>query len=403
MSDTRSPDIRTAFDGVVTEGGKSVGRTTTRNMEELKAIATETPTWLMEHFLMPSTMAVISGSMGSGKSLLALDIGLSYAGGRSELYGKRLMNTSGEHERAVFYVDGENSRASYAQRVLAWGQKNHDLNLGFEVLPHFTRWEMGEVTMSDEPGLVERLTASFVGNDYYPQLVIFDTLSTLAGVESEQDNADFMRLMNAIRVMHDTIGCCVLVMAHPSKEVSARLKELLEHDANVDPAMSVRGASAVAQRASSMFVIANSQRAEKSSDNNISLIRQTKMRDGNAPWITRSIRIGGRKMDTVGGPISVPVIESMDSHKALALGVTRKEESTLEVMRGGFDDDSWHSITEYGEALNGSTQAISARTLRNYVGKKDFRDAFEKQGVAWEMNREKTAKKSWHFKIEGAE
>ncbi|MDQ0645653.1 AAA family ATPase [Microbacterium murale] len=188
---------------------------------DLKALPR--PDWLIEGLVQESGIVVLAGEGGLGKSFLAIDWACRLATGEN-WFGRKVKRGR------VLYVAGEGVEF-FDDRLTAWEEYN-SLRVPDERLQYVREG----FTLSD-PASVEYMRQAVTERAY--DLVILDTLSQLAEVENENDNAQLAAIMRQARAIRQARpGCSVLIVHHTNKGERGK----------------VRGASAIRSNADAVIV-----------------------------------------------------------------------------------------------------------------------------------------------------
>jgi len=178
-------------------------------------------------FVLPGLLTESTGLIiapgGTGKSMIALEIGMSVALGRDvfDLFG-------GEEIRPgdVVYLNVEDSRQLIHSRLHNFGtmfENQHDideLEAALHILPAVG---MGFRIATKEGGHVvatpqfEEWTKRLKEMQVRPRLVIFDTLNRLSAGLDENSNAEMGQLMSLIDAFNRNVGCASMIVHHASK------------------------------------------------------------------------------------------------------------------------------------------------------------------------------------------
>jgi hypothetical protein len=158
------------------------------------------PKWLVEGLIQESTICMLAGPGGLGKSFLALAIARAMASG-GPFFGKRTQPGK------TLYVVGEGA-AAFGDRLRAWDAAHPSLEVPSDGIVYI---EQG-VNLKD-PSSVETLARMVDEGDY--SLVILDTLSQLAYLDNENNNAEVALTFRAIKSIRDAReGTSILVLDH---------------------------------------------------------------------------------------------------------------------------------------------------------------------------------------------
>jgi len=158
------------------------------------------PKWLVGDLIQESTICMLAGPGGLGKSFLALAIARAMASG-GPFFGKPTQKGK------TLYVVAEGA-AAFGDRVKAWNEAHPNLTVPADAIAYV---EQG-VNLKD-PASVETLARMVREGDY--SLVILDTLSQLAYLDNENNNAEVALTFRAIKSIRDAReGTTVLVLDH---------------------------------------------------------------------------------------------------------------------------------------------------------------------------------------------
>ncbi|NUL43728.1 AAA family ATPase [Cellulosimicrobium funkei] len=190
-------------------------------------LATPEIEWMVEGRLHRSGLAQIYGPSYSGKTLLVLDLFLSWCSGLSHWQGLAL-NNGGEPQDGI-YVAAEGG-AALSVHVDAW--LKHHPEVDPAVLDahaafldggdgHFMHLDIrapgkrrdDEVTIPYEDSW-EHLVEEVVGRNLEPSLLVFDTQIDLSPGIDENSNAEMVALLSRIKRDADRFGYMAVVVHH---------------------------------------------------------------------------------------------------------------------------------------------------------------------------------------------
>lgn len=157
------------------------------------------PAWLVEGILVKSSLAVLFGPPGIGKSFTALDLALSVATGRPFLGHAAIRGRS-------LYVAAEGT-AGLKKRVLAWKEQSQ-----VNAVPDFLL--LGHAVDCLQDTQVTKLIRSV---DAPPALVVVDTLARSMHDGDENSAKDMGAFVHAMERIQRELGATVLVVHHPGK------------------------------------------------------------------------------------------------------------------------------------------------------------------------------------------
>ena len=191
--------------------------------QQMEQIARNRPPELINGFVPSSGVMVLAGAPGTGKSFTALSWAAAIAEG-SQWFGRQT------RKAPVVYVLGEGYSA-FGERITAWKTTN-----GREI-PEDLLFMDGATLGIDLKAPVEQLIGIF--NLVKPGLIVFDTLSVLTRLTSENDNAEVSQVMANVHTIAQATGATAMVIHHTTKSTG-----------------SVRGASAFVGNADTVVVAA---------------------------------------------------------------------------------------------------------------------------------------------------
>ena len=161
------------------------------NLEELLTTEVREPVWIVEGIIPASTIVLVAGDAGVGKSTMNLSEGLHIALGLPHLGHQTVQGR-------VLYFDEENSRpdiASYLQQLwLGMGQPNPAILKQNFAIEHFS---LGNPRWAEA---MDKLATEF-----QPQIIYIDTATSTLAIEDENQNAEAQRAVQKLRhIVRDT-------------------------------------------------------------------------------------------------------------------------------------------------------------------------------------------------------
>lgn len=173
-------------------------------------LATPVPQhWLIKHWIpRGSTLMMIFGQSGNGKTFLALDMMLSIATGRSLWNGQKVRAGN------VVYLCGEGQRG-VRERVAAWAQNQGVTSFGGHMLI-----SQGASTL-DTPDGYAKVVSAIEESGRKPDLIMVDTLNRfMAGDENDtRDASAFVAVCARLQEQYDA---CVCLIHHTGVGVGAQ-------------------------------------------------------------------------------------------------------------------------------------------------------------------------------------
>jgi len=165
--------------------------------------------WLVDGIFPASSLVMLAGTGGVGKSTLMVDLSVAVLTG-GDFLGKPTQRGS------VLYVAGEGLHG-YGQRFKATAaHRGVDLRDGDELA-----LVSAGVSMDNEKSM-ERLAADVAANGY--SLVVFDTLSSLSSMDSENDNAQAAKVMNLARSVTAASPRTTAIVVHHANRASGTMR-----------------------------------------------------------------------------------------------------------------------------------------------------------------------------------
>lgn len=160
------------------------------------------PKWIIDGVLPQADLAMLYGPPGSGKSFLALDIGMSVA---TSLPWRDREVEGGP----VLWLAAE-AAGSVRNRALAYAQE-HELDLS-----EVSLWIVGDTPDMGSVDDVRELAA--IAEDLKPRLIVVDTLSAASGGANENSGEDMGAVLAGCRVLHRASGALVMLVHHSGKD-----------------------------------------------------------------------------------------------------------------------------------------------------------------------------------------
>ena len=200
-----APLVETAPDGTITSAFQDLNDFLRR----------EPPRWLVENYLVSGSYAAIVGEPGAGKSLLAIEMGLSVANGLP-MFGQRVQ------KGRVLYVVAE-GQGGFGRRALAWlearltSDVQHPAPPGqFIVLPV-------AVNLTD-PAAVRAFLGQAKAHADEPRVVVWDTLNQNMGGANENDSEAMGAVNTAARAIRATWPEAAVVLVHHGRKKDGKIR-----------------------------------------------------------------------------------------------------------------------------------------------------------------------------------
>lgn len=202
---------------------------------QMEQIADTQPAELIESFVPSSGVMVLAGAPGTGKSFTALSWAAAIAEG-IPWFGQQT------RQAPVVYVLGEGYRR-FGKRAKAWASVNGGHRPDNV---HFVDGLTYGINLKDPDSVQQLINAlAYV----QPGLVIFDTLSVLARLDSENDNSEVSQVMANVHTIAQATGATAMVIHHTTKSTG-----------------SVRGASAFVGNSDTVVVAVKEKKKDNDGD-----------------------------------------------------------------------------------------------------------------------------------------
>lgn len=193
-----------------------------KNSNRLKSVAEmlKTPEidWLVEDKIHRTGLFQIFGASYTGKTLVVLDLVMSWCAGLDNWQGYKL-NNDGQPQEAV-YVAAEGG-AALSVHVDAWLKYHSDVDPSrLDGLVFLDGGQGDHMFLSvgkndvDAKDSWERLLTEVLELDLNPSLVVFDTQIDLAPGVDENSNTDMVGVLREVKRLGDTAGFMAIVVHH---------------------------------------------------------------------------------------------------------------------------------------------------------------------------------------------
>ncbi len=171
--------------------------------------------WLIEGVAEQNTMMQIFGDPESGKSLIAMDMGLSIASGIPWMGHNTAQGT-------VFYICGEGF-GGLSRRLNAWRYARNPENP--EVLPFYTSENAADLTNKQSTkNVIDSIRLLCDETKEYPKLIIVDTLARNFGGGDENDTQMMNQFVRHVDVLRSGFEATILVVHHTGHAVKTRAR-----------------------------------------------------------------------------------------------------------------------------------------------------------------------------------
>ena len=267
------------------------------------------PQCLIEDMLLAKGYTLLTGTHASGKSFVALSMGLCISQGQ-KWHGK------GTQAGAVFYFSGEGTEG-LRSRIDAWKQTHSVV-----ALPNFAvvNGGVGLVDPVVRRRAIDTVRARLQRMNLAPDgaaLLVFDTLERYRGALKENDSDDMGQLADALEEIGRELGAAVVVVHHNNRDGS------------------YRGSSVLPSKASGHLELSNppSKGQGKGQGQKIK-IRVAKLKDfaqGHSLTLgSQVVEIGG--VDEFGKPLSSLVLTLDSGPQTNGDGLSLKETDALQAL-----------------------------------------------------------------------
>jgi hypothetical protein len=215
---------RTRGDGAQTPAGEFVDEWTAQNdiyeiLNEGQIMALPDPVFLIDKMVIENSLGFIYGAPASGKSFIALGMGMTLATGQTKWWGKDV-NGSG----AVIMISSEGT-ADMKNRLAAWRRALHvDAPSQF----HLIRQTINFMDAGDRDKLHRTVSTIVDKIGSNPIMVIVDTLSRAMAGTDENDQAAASMMVQACDGIREIWKTTVLCVHHTSRMGNMRGSTVFE-------------------------------------------------------------------------------------------------------------------------------------------------------------------------------
>ncbi len=260
--------------------------------------------WLVRDYLEQSTLAVLFGPPGKGKSFFALDLSCCVATGKT-FHGFEV------RQGAVFYIAGE-GHSGLSRRLRAWSQHNKTSLSGVPLFVSEGPADLAHATVAARVGAAVQELSSISGQT--PMLIVIDTLARNFGGD-ENSAAEIGHFVHQVDLnLRRTSQTTILIIHHSGK----------------DGDRGARGSSALKGAADAEYEL-----SRNGGDQQIRLASR-KMKDAEEPpplafeLVTVSIR------DDAGGALTSAVLRRVAFVEVVdppAVGLGKNQQTLLLILR----------------------------------------------------------------------
>jgi len=187
--------------------------------------------YVVKHWLYKDSLAMIYGASNSGKSFLAVDIGM-HVSYDMPWHANRI--TQG----LVLYIAAEGA-SSIKRRVAAFQRGRDRGNWGFHIIdasPNFAVNDDNAIRVVNTCALLEARHVMEVS------LIIIDTLAMTTGGSDENSSKEMGDAIDNIKLIQNETGACVLMIHHSGKDHTRGARGSSALRAAVDTEIEVRSA-----------------------------------------------------------------------------------------------------------------------------------------------------------------
>lgn len=297
-----------------------------RELEKLPPLS-----WLVEGHFPKGGLATIYGEPGSGKSFLALDIGLSIGAGRA-------WNKKASKQGKALYVCAEGA-AGIRQRIAAW-QTYH----GEDQIPDFFVLPMPvQVRSAAEISDLMEAIRNRAGL-HRPELIIIDTLARCFEGGDENSSKEIGELIAGAATLQREFDALVILVHHSGKDVRRGERGSTALRGAVDTSINVK-------RDGSLVTVKNTKQKDAEPFNDIRLV----LSQVQPNWGTTSC-------------VLIPVESELASLEQSNV-LSPRHEKILKALEQEGRDGRWHfSPKELRERIRIATSTLEA-DLRTLVSK----------------------------------
>ena len=215
---------RTRGDGAQSDMGESVDEWTAQNdlyevLDEAQILTLPDPVFLIDEMVIENSLGFIYGAPGSGKSFIAIGIGLTLATGQ-KTWWDRAVNATGP----VLMVSSEGT-ADMKNRIAAWRKASCVTDPSQF---HLIRQTINFMDAGDRDKLHRTISAMAAKLSTNPVMIIVDTLSRAMAGSDENDQASASMMVQACDQLRETWNTTVLCIHHTSRMGNMRGSTVFE-------------------------------------------------------------------------------------------------------------------------------------------------------------------------------
>lgn len=177
----------------------------TLDVKQIKALPD--PVWLIENTIIDQSLAIIYGAPGTGKSFLALDMGLKIASGGEWLNRKVLKNGP------IVYISSEGT-GDIKFRIQAWENGN---GVKTDSLPFYLIRQTINFMAEEDVNRLLRTVQKISHNVGTPAMVFVDTVSRVLPGADENLQKDMTLFIKACDQVRETFKTTVVGVHHTSR------------------------------------------------------------------------------------------------------------------------------------------------------------------------------------------